>query len=454
MKGKIARIILIVLATLLLVSVVACKTNEPLPIPEEFADDYVISPKGRIKANTYLRSGEQSELAFSKWIQAYSEEYPDVVVKPEIIQWSDFGLRIASGDIGDVFYGCESNVYDYAITHRAAMPLDSYIDRLGIDVQQVFTGLYDLGCANGYLFMVPSDLCPAVYYTNVSMLEEEGISMPDLNWTYDDFKDICRRVQKTEADGSYSQIGLSLDGSFEQYVPWFTGFGGHWVDKVNKKVMLSSDEKVLEGLSEIVALIQQGYLKVPGLTGEVGAKFANISTPANYAFQMGTYISRITYKQAFDELGLKMNVTCIPKMPTRVIYGGCTGFFVYSKTKNPDAAATFALYLLKDDGQRAFNSSYGGGVPTTKACYNDDYWRFPFSEEEFNYDAFICYPEAFVGNWPNVYVPTEVATPLYEFASKWLTNHFSNRVDYKDTIRETEKKCNELWAKLYNEGNA
>ena len=114
------------------------------------------------------------------------------------------------------------------------------------------------------------------------------------------------------------------------------------------------------------------------MTGEVGARFSKITGPQNYAFVIGTFIDRITLKEVYNELGLELGVVCFPEFPKRTIYGGCSGFFVYSKTKNPDAAATFALFLLTDEGQKAFNSSVGGALPTTKVCYEDDFWRIPF----------------------------------------------------------------------------
>ena len=448
---NILRVVISAVLICLLFSFVACDNGTQYLVPETIDPEVGIHPQGKIKATTYLRSGEDSEIAFDKWIKAYNEQFPDVQVKPEIIAWSDFGLKIAAGDIGDVYYGCEGNVYSYSQVNKAAMPLDGYIEYLDIDITNVFTGLYELGCANGYLYMVPADLSTAAYFVNKSLLTEKGVAMPDNTWTYEDFKYICSKVRTIEEDGSYSKVGFVLTTAFEQIVPFLTGWGGQWVDSVNKKINLASDEKVLQGLTELVNLIRDGYVCVSGLTGEVGAKFALINGPQNYAFTYGTYINRITMKETYDSLGLEMDAVCLPEYPRRTIYGGCTGFFVYSKTKNPDAAATFALYLLTDDGQRQFNSTLGGGVPTTKACYEDSYWRFPYDEDEFNYEAFIAYPEAFVGNWPEVYVPSELCAPLHNFSATWLTRHFNNVKDYRDTLKEVEETCNELWAGLFKE---
>ena len=449
MQKNIVRTIAAVILLALVFSFVGCDTQAPVTV-KELEEGYEVKPQGKITATTYLRSGGDSELVFDKWIKAYNKVYPDVTIKPQIINWADFPVKIAGGDVGDVYYGCEQNVYSYAVTNKAAMSLDAYIDALNIDVQDVFTGLYDLGVANGLLYMVPSDLNPSVFYVNKNVLREEGYECPDLTWTLADFEEICSKVVKEEDDGTYSRVGLQLGTDFPCLLPFMNGFGGQWVDPVNKKVYFRSDEKVLQGLQKLIEYIERGYVSVQGLTGAMGAKFANIGgSVTTSAFTLGTFISRITNKETFDALGLEMDVTCWPEFPTRTIFGGATGFFVYSKTKNSDAAATFALFLLQDDGQKAFNDSIGGGVPVTKRCYNDDFWKMPLDPDEFNYDAFTAYPEAFVGNWPEVYVPTDVAKELYTFSANWLTRHFNNVKDYKDSLEEIETTCNEIWANLF-----
>ena len=451
MKKNLTRIILLVIVSCMAIAFISCKRDNGYVIPS-FEPGTVLEPKGRIKATTYLRSGNDSEIAFDKWIKAYNEIYPNVVVKPDIIEWSALATKVAAGDIGDVYYGCEQDVYTYAVTHRAAMALDAYVDLLGIDVTDVFTGLYDLGCANGLLYMVPSDLNPGVLYTNKTMLAEAGVPMPKMSWNYEEFKSIAKAVTKENDDGTIAQCALNYDTSFPGIMRFMVGFGGNWVDKVNKRLNLVSDENCLKGVTELIELIDKGYVYVSGLTGPAGAKFANISDVSNVAFTGGTYISRIGMDEQFRLLGLDMDVINFFEFPAkRVIVGGATGFFVYSKTKNPDAAATFCCLMLQDAGQQAFNSTLGGGIPTTKSNYEADFWKFPLDKEKFNYDAFVCYPEAFIGNWPDVYTPSEVAKELNAFATSFYSKHFSNAKDYRDNLRELEEKCNQIWATLYSD---
>ena len=415
---------------------------------------YQLDPEtvtGRIKVTTYLRSGDQSEIALDKWIQTYNKYYPNVTVKTDIIAWSAFATQVASGDIGDVYYTAEVDVYNYAVKNKAAMYLDSYIDLLNIDTSQIYTGLYDLGCYNGLLYMVPSDLSQNVFFTNVSALEEAGLSRPENDWKWDDFRDYCKRLRKTNEDGTYSQVGAFFSTEVCMLYHFFVGWGGQWVDKVNKKVNFFSDEKVLRGFDELINMVNEGDAGIAGLTGAMGAKYAGVDSTSGYVFKLSTYINRIAAYEAFKKLGIKFDVSAMPEMPAHFITGGATGYLVYSKTRNPDAAATFALTLLSDEGQIAFNQIVGGGIPCTKKAIADGAWRVPYPEEEFNYDAFVCYPEAFTASWSECFVPPEIASQINKVIPGLVDAHFSNKKDYKDSLSDLEQTCNEIWATLFDE---
>ena len=448
---RIARITIMTLLVCLVLSVMGC-ANEGYVKPE-LPEGYKVEPTGRIRVSTYLRSGKSSEIAIDNWIKEYNELYPKVTIKKDIIEWAQFPVQVAAGEIGDVYYSADCDVYKYAWEYKAAMPLDAYVENLNVDVQQLYTAVYDLGCYNGLLYMVPSDLTRTTFYTNVTLLEEEGLSIPSMEWTWDDFLEYCRRVRKVNDDGSYSQVGLYFGDANTCYLmPFFTGWGGKWVDTVNKKVFFTSDEKVLLGVSQVFDLIDKGYAGADSVTGEAAAKLKNVQYPQNYAFIEGfLWQDRVRFWEAHETLGLRMNVSPMPKMPVIVMPGEAFGYLAYSKTRNPDAAATFVLFLLTQEGQIAFNNEVGGGIPTTKEGIASGVWRIPYPESEFRYDAFTMYPETFVAIWPECYVPPEIAKTINEIIPKLIPDHYSNKRTYDNALKALEQQCNEAWAKLYGD---
>ena len=132
-------------------------------------------------------------------------------------------------------------------------------------------------------------------------------------------------------------------------------------------------------------------------------------------------------------------------------WGEAFGYMVYSKTKNPDAAATFALFLLTLEGQKAFNNVIGGGIPCTREGIASGVWRIPYPEGTFNYDAFLVYPEAFCACWSECYVPPEISKIINESLMVVVANHLNNKKDYKDALRELEQTANERWETIFEE---
>jgi len=439
-------------------SLLAC--NDDGYVEPVLPKDYQVKPSGRIKASMYLRSGAESEIALDKWIKVYNEKYPDVKVRKDIIEWAQFPVQVASGDIGDVYYASSGDAYTYAIKYKAAMPLDAYIENLDIDVQQVYSLVYESGVYNGLLYVVPSDITRSVFLVNVSALREAGLEKPTNEWTWDQLvNEYCPALHKVNADGTLAQVGLFVE-AYGEAMPlfyFFHGWGGEAYDRVNKKTHFYSDEKVVKGIKALVDLISKGYATTTGLTGEVGAIHANLRDPQDYGFKYAHHAGmlwqdRIKNRQTYQELGLEMDVVCPPLSPTRACPGGVFGYVVYSKTKNPDAAATFALELLSFDGQVAFNSIVGGGIPTRRDAGATDTWRLPFETSEYNYDAYTVYPEAFCSGWGTGGVPPELNEIIERYIHTMIPDHFNNKRSYTDTLAMLERLCNEKWAEIYTEG--
>jgi ABC-type glycerol-3-phosphate transport system substrate-binding protein len=452
---KLVKITIFAVLVCLGVSLFACNnegyTNPQLP------EDYVVDPRGKIKVSMWLRSGPESEIALDNWIKSYTEHYPNVKVRTDIIEWAQFPVQVAAGDIGDVYYTADCDVYNYSGRYRSAMALDSYIENMNIDIQQMYTAVYDLGCYNGLLYMVPSDITQSVFYTNVTTLKAEGLEKPSMDWTWDDFRDYCARLRKVNSDGTYEQVGAYFESNYACGLTfWLGSWGGKWYDTVNKKVHFSSDENVVRGIFELIDLVDKGYASTQNLVGEIGAKHANLEDPQSFGFKYGLhygilYQDRIELKKEYDILGLEMDVCTLPKTPVISIPGEAFGYMVYSKTKNPDAAATFALFLLTLEGQKAFNNVIGGGIPCTREGIASGVWRIPYPEGTFNYDAFLVYPEAFCACWSECYVPPEISKIINESLMVLVANHLNNKKDYKDALRELEQTANEKWETIYEE---
>ena len=65
------------------------------------------------------------------------------------------------------------------------------------------------GADNGIQYALPLECVPQMMFINKTLLQKEGIPIPDSDWTWDDFYNICEKVTKdTDGDGIVDQFGV------------------------------------------------------------------------------------------------------------------------------------------------------------------------------------------------------------------------------------------------------
>lgn len=418
----------------------------------DLSPDYEANVKGHITVNYPLATNEEEKLSLSYYAKSFMNKYEGATVNLDF-STGHATARIAAGDIGDVFFMWEDEVYSYAIEERVLMPLGAYLEILDIDLTNVYSGIYKLGEAAGQLYMAARDHTHITLAYNASALDEAGLSAPPEDWSWELFKDYCRQLTKQNDDGTYSQVGATWDATYGPHlIPFLEGWGGEWYDTVNKEIRFVKDERVLQGFAEQINALEEGILRTTnGASSEMSKNYARISMEDsifNSHVFPGLYQTGLSY----EVKGLKWNLANWPVFPVKHSVGtGATGFGVYNRTKRPDTAAAFALYLFTDEGQRAYNGQIGGSVPLTKSLAQDNFWRVPFDTDELNYDAYVSFPEGDTVGKFHSRVPNTIANIITNDIAGVFQRHFSGRQDYTDSLTEIERKATEKWKDLYED---
>ena len=151
---KSASVLLLILV--MTFTMVACK--KPPMLTQDDIDKAIEEgePEGEITF-TYSPAATSADYkqAADKFVTAFEQKYTNVTVERDYTATSD--NRIASAEIGDVFYFAETQTYKYAVQDRALIPLDGFITKFGISQNDVYSGIYRLGLVNGRLYFVPRD---------------------------------------------------------------------------------------------------------------------------------------------------------------------------------------------------------------------------------------------------------------------------------------------------------
>jgi multiple sugar transport system substrate-binding protein len=411
---------------------------------------YKANVAGHISVTYFLAADDESKLSLSYFAQAFQDRYKDATVNLDFSTGDNRDARIASGDIGDVFFCWEDEIYRYAVENKVLMPLSAYLEVLDIDISNVYSGIYDLGVADGQLYMAARDHTHIVLFYNATALQEVGLDTPPEDWTWDQFKEYCRQLAREEDDNTITRVGAGWDVTYGPHlIPFLEGWGGKWYDQVNKRVSFVTDEKVLEGFSEQIKAMEEFLLMPLGSSSSVAISSRYKVMNEDVVFQAGVFPGLHNTGLKYEVKGLDWNIANWPRFPTHRVGTGATGFAVYNRTKRPDTAAAFALFLFTDEGQRAYNGQTGGSVPLTKNLSQEGFWRQPYDPDEVNYDAFVSFPEADTVGKFHCRVPNSVANIITQRMLNVFVRHFNGSQSYYDSLKEIEQMANEKWQELF-----
>ncbi len=395
---------------------------------------------------TYGEASEEEKLSVEAYVSAFNKEYPDIHVDIDYTT-GDLSARIKSGDIGDVFHFPDESVYDLAVTKSALTPLDIYLEPLNIDCNKIYPSIYDLGMANGILYMAAKEYNRTALIVNVDALKASGLSLPKNDWTWEEFLlNYGQELLLKNNDGTFKQVPMNINlASDSIYIPFMEGWGGSWYDSVNKKINLT-DKNVVMGIDEFIRTADAGILFRS--CKEDLSEYSNLQE-YNYVFNEVTYRTLNELGNEYDNLGIEWDVVSMPNFPTPKNGTSSSGFGVYNKTPFPDAAACFALFIFTEEGQKAFHGEQGGSVPILKSLANEDFWKNKKTEwKDKNYDAFIGIPDSDTAGRLQCRIPAEITKILEESWRDMLEMHFAGFKNYRDTLETIEKDVNEQWANL------
>src|SRR5699024_2588752 len=91
----------------------------------------------------------------------------------------------------------------------ALQPLDVLLagDKT-VDPSDFYDAALQSGSAGGVQYALPYERVPTLMFVHKTLLENEGIPVPENDWTWDDFYAICAQVTRdTDGDGIIDQFG-------------------------------------------------------------------------------------------------------------------------------------------------------------------------------------------------------------------------------------------------------
>lgn len=135
-------------------------------------------------------------------------KYRSGTLKDDYSEW--LAQKIVTGREPDVFAVLPSD-----FNTLASIGILKNLDELiagdkDFDINRMYENAVKTGQFQGSQYALPSEVVPVLMFVNKTLLQKEGIPMPQDDWTWDDFNILCKKLTKdTDGDGIIDQFGTA-----------------------------------------------------------------------------------------------------------------------------------------------------------------------------------------------------------------------------------------------------
>ena len=148
-----------------------------------------------------------------KAIAKFEHAHPGVTVhyysgirKDDYSEW--FSRKLLAGEEPDIFMVLGTDFNQFA-SMGVMKNLETFIEEdADFEPEKYFTSAFVSGQYESVQYALPYETVPTLMFVNKTLLTQEGIDMPEENWTWEDFYEICKKVTRdTDGDGVPDQFG-------------------------------------------------------------------------------------------------------------------------------------------------------------------------------------------------------------------------------------------------------
>ena len=158
-------------------------------------------------------SDEQINLRFVSWqtdyqdlneavAEAYTKEHPNVTVTFDYYgdmtateYYKKVDLMVMGGEEMDILMTSAFPEHAQRAGSGAYLPLDEYFEAEGVVPEEAYSIIQKV---DGKIYGIPGDLKSWFVLINKDMLDEAGLEVPSLDWTWDDYREYAKALTKGE----------------------------------------------------------------------------------------------------------------------------------------------------------------------------------------------------------------------------------------------------------------
>lgn len=192
-----------------------------------------------------IRPNPGDEHVWDALKQGFEQAHPDIKVNYIKASFGEYFQKIqvmyAGGSAPDVIFPNTSYAVQYAL-QGILLPLDDLARQDRFDLNQYFQPIIDQYRVGGKLYALPNDFAAQAYIYNADHFAAQGIRAPGVDWTWDDFVAIGRKLTvDTNGDGKIDRFASTSPPA--QYLIWSALGTNYFDDELRpQKFLLKSPE--------------------------------------------------------------------------------------------------------------------------------------------------------------------------------------------------------------------
>ena len=313
----------------------------------------------RVRLAWLSNSGQDKE-TLDKCLQKFTDKTGigvDTVYIPG--GWAEYFTKmqtmIAGGDTIDCAYVAVEGFEMFIDTGMAA-PIDDWIEthqeEYESTVGDIDPNMLEKVKFDGSVYAIPEEWNNVVTHFNTELLEDAGLSLPDENWSKEEFLEYCEKLTK-EKDG-IKQYGVYVPTSYFQTEAWLYNFGAAFMNDEMTESTINSPEAV-EAFQLMQDLIYKyGYAPIP--EGNVDPIQQLIDGNVAMGF-FGRWPTNAYEANNFKDVAVQY----LPSFYTNQPICGVGGIFTMKASQNPDVATSLANYIGSADFIKEYMAA--GAIP-------------------------------------------------------------------------------------------
>lgn len=301
---------------------------------------------------------------YDEAIEKFEKEYPNIKVtyrsgtlREDYSEW--IAQKILNGDEPDVFIVPEEDFNTFSSIGMLE-DLNAFIEKdKNFTLDAFYERALEAGMYDDKRYSLPMEIVPSLMCVNVTLLDKEGIVLPEDDWTWEEFYDICKKVTKdTDGDNIIDQFGV---------------YGYQWDQAFYSNGQVLFDEKGQamqfsdEGMEQTIDLVKNLDYLNRGV--RVTARDFDIGKVAFRPFTLAEYRAYKDYPYSIKKYSaFRWKYVSFPKGPKGENIAEATPLLIgmSSRTKEEKAAWEFIKYLTDNIETQMNVWNYTNGMPANK----------------------------------------------------------------------------------------